>query len=245
MAEIILHQSSSHMSISTQVFFDKRLSYKAKGLLVQLFSISKNDKWQSDWQWSVAGLCALATDGKASVDSAIHELEEYGYLKREQKRTENGRTDGYEYHVYEEPLTDFQKTEKPITENQPQYNNKKNNSKKENNKEVQQEIFEPEVVEAQPVNDFEYFWGDYGYKKDRKSAERAWKKLSASEKRKAVDYIPAYKQDCISHNREMRYPATYLNQATWENEIVSSTTTGNGMVESAMIAESVYQQLKI
>lgn len=65
---------------------------------------------------------------------------------------------------------------------------------------------------------FDDFWDSYGYKKSKKDAVKAWNKLSDNDKRDAISAIPAYKEDCKIHNRNMQHPATYLNGRTWEDE---------------------------
>ena len=54
---------------------------------------------------------------------------------------------------------------------------------------------------------FEIFWEAYGNKKDKKAA---------------LDGIQPYKEDCIRCNRTMKYPATYLNGRTWEDDFSAS-----------------------
>lgn len=75
----------------------------------------------------------------------------------------------------------------------------KNNSKKEN-------------------IDFEFFYGNYPLKKSRKTAEKAWSKLSLKDKKKAIEMLPDYIDDCIENNRNYQYPATYLNKATFNDQ---------------------------
>ena len=76
---------------------DRRLSYKAKGLLSEILSLPP------DWDYTLSGLAVIAADGKDSVRTAIHELEQYGYLVRFQLRDDLGRMSVNEYVVYESP----------------------------------------------------------------------------------------------------------------------------------------------
>jgi len=69
---------------------------------------------------------------------------------------------------------------------------------------------------------FEEFWNAYGYKKSKLQAEKAWKRLSPADKSNALASIPAYKADCQSCGRSMKYPATYLNGRTWEDDFNSN-----------------------
>lgn len=65
-------------------WFRAGLSLKAVGLITLLQSLPDN------WDFSVAGLMALTQDGKASIQSALWELERAGFIVRHQE-TENGR----------------------------------------------------------------------------------------------------------------------------------------------------------
>ena len=65
---------------------------------------------------------------------------------------------------------------------------------------------------------FDQFWDAYNYKKGKDTAIRAWKKLTREEKVEAVKAIPIYLDDCKRHDRDRKYPATYLNQKTWEDD---------------------------
>lgn len=125
MEKITIHRNDSYTAINNTVFFDNRLSYKAKGLLAQMLSIDSNPKCSDVWDWSVGGLVSLASDGRSSVDSGIKELEEFGYLKRSQIRDSHGHMCGYSYDIYESPFTENPKTVNPKSENLEQYNNKK------------------------------------------------------------------------------------------------------------------------
>lgn len=65
---------------------------------------------------------------------------------------------------------------------------------------------------------FEDFYKLYPLKKSRKPAETKWNGLSVKDKKAAIDVLPRYVADCISHKRSFKYPATYLNQRTWEDD---------------------------
>lgn len=94
---------------------DRRLSFKARGILSVVLSLPEG------WKFSVEGLTGLSDeDGKASVGTGLKELEELKYLKREQSLNEKGQFSGFEYVFYEfpqEPFTENRFTEKPFTEN--------------------------------------------------------------------------------------------------------------------------------
>ncbi len=108
---------------------DERLSLKAKGLLSVVLSLPEK------WDYSIKGLETICKEGKASVASALKELEEFKYLERERTFGERNRITGFTYVFYEfpkSPYTDFRDMENPYPgfpytdfpdmENQPQLN---------------------------------------------------------------------------------------------------------------------------
>lgn len=108
---------------------DERLSLKAKGLLSVVLSLPEK------WDYSIKGLETICKEGKASVASALKELEEFKYLERERTFGERNRITGFTYVFYEfpkSPYTDFRYMENPYPgfpypdfpdmENQPQLN---------------------------------------------------------------------------------------------------------------------------
>ena len=64
----------------------------------------------------------------------------------------------------------------------------------------------------------------YGEKIDRIAAERAWRRLSARDKRAAIAGIQTYAADCRQRGIAMKYPSGYLNLHRWEIEEVGSGT---------------------
>ncbi len=60
---------------------DKRLSYKAKGIFLQIISVPE------DWNFSVKGLAAMAKESTSAITSGLKELEAFGYLEWTKSRT--------------------------------------------------------------------------------------------------------------------------------------------------------------
>jgi|GEM_PF-1310222 len=93
--------------LSNKLLQDKRLSFKAKGLMAFMLSLPP------DWDYSIEGLAYCSKDGINSITTALKELKQCGYLTMERTRDTKGRLDGTEYIIREEP-------EQPILENKPQ-----------------------------------------------------------------------------------------------------------------------------
>lgn len=113
--------------IDNAIFKDRTLSLKAKGLLCLMLSLPDG------WNYSIAGLVKLSTDGESAVRSTLKELEESGYFRREQVR-ENGKIVDTEYVISETknfdfPLVENQVVENQVVENPPQLNTNKSSTK--------------------------------------------------------------------------------------------------------------------
>lgn len=119
-----LHRKSNYTVIDNGIFMDKRLSAKAKGILCQLLSLP------DEWNYSIQGLSSLFSDGKDSIRNGINELEKFGYVKRTQIVNESHHFSGYQYDVYECPMTSEPLLENATTDKP---HNKINNNKVSSN----------------------------------------------------------------------------------------------------------------
>lgn len=82
--------------VNNEVFHDRELSYKAKGLFCQMLSLPDN------WDFKENSIKALATDGISSVRSGLKELMNKGYLIREPIREGNLIVD-WQYTLIDSP----------------------------------------------------------------------------------------------------------------------------------------------
>lgn len=99
MAVLRKNKTSNYTVIDNNIFKNKTLSLKAKGILCLMLSLP------DDWDYSLAGLTSLSSDGVSSVRSALKELEDQMYFKRH-KLYENGKLAGVEYIVSETPMSE-------------------------------------------------------------------------------------------------------------------------------------------
>lgn len=98
MATIRVEKDNNFTIIKNNIFLDKRISLKGKGLLTQMLSLPDS------WDYTVAGLTTLCKDGRGSITSALKELEAYGYVTRQRIRDEKGLLKDIEYIIREIPL---------------------------------------------------------------------------------------------------------------------------------------------
>ena len=103
----------SHFSIfSNAIIRDSRLSYKARGILLDLLSRPDN------WRISAEGLAELGTDGRVAIMSGLKELRDLGYIVTERKQDEKGHWTT-ESVVYDQPKAGFPKSDNPKSDNLP------------------------------------------------------------------------------------------------------------------------------
>ena len=156
MAILRKQQRAQFTVIDNTIFRDSTLSNKALGMLCRMLSLPDG------WEFSVMGLSALSNDGKSAVMSQLDELEEHGYLVRNQVRVD-GKIAGVEYIVSEVRMSDFpyaenQHTENQHTENPTQSNTNISNTKESNTKRIR---FTPPTVE-----EVEAYIAEKGYNVD-------------------------------------------------------------------------------
>ncbi len=73
--------------------------------------------FRDGWKFSTRGLAAICKEGPDAILSALRELENNGYLIRQQSRGERGRMSSMIYEIYEKPYSVNPGTETPCTEN--------------------------------------------------------------------------------------------------------------------------------
>jgi len=140
-----LEKRKSYTIIDNTVLKDKTISLKAKGLLCFVLSLAPT------WNFSREGLIASCKEGRDAVDSAMNELEEKGYLKRDRSRKVGKYNVVYKFYEipFEKYLAVSEKRKrkiqrrKPATEKLTQINtNKINTESNKTNHRVDREILD-------------------------------------------------------------------------------------------------------
>ena len=103
-------KNKNYTTISNQLFKNKTISLKAKGLMAYLLSLP------NDWNLSINGIVACSKEGRRSIGNTIKELISAGYIERKQVR-DKGKFIGYDYFVFEQPKRSFAETDKSFTDN--------------------------------------------------------------------------------------------------------------------------------
>ena len=205
---------------------DERLGFRARGILLLLMS------HQDGWRISLEHLAGDSPDGITSVRTAILQLEEFGYLIRSQTKNDQNRFDISEWQIIdpfenaiESPSSEKPTTEKPTSEN---LTHKKPNILETQSKETNIE---------KASNEFERFWKLYprriGKRAAQTSFEKAIKKVDAEVIFNAIEnYINSGK---LPEMQYIPFPATWLNQERWHDDISAIATTQNNTTTAADI----------
>ena len=112
MGKLINVIKDKYSIIPNEVFFDKRLEYRSRGLLCTIFSLPNG------WEFSIHGLVALVNETdengnrlddcrgekKDAVSAAIQHIERLGYLERIPYKDSKGQFSGYDYKINIPPV---------------------------------------------------------------------------------------------------------------------------------------------
>lgn len=90
-------QRNPYVVIDRRPLEDPRLGWAARGLLGYL--LAKPD----DWQLRVSDLCRRGDLGRDGIRRVLQQLQDHGYVRREQVRDARGRVVGLDYTVLEVP----------------------------------------------------------------------------------------------------------------------------------------------
>ena len=69
------------------------------------------------------------------------------------------------------------------------------------------------------ANGFDFFWNAYEKKVGRPKCEKLWAKLTLTEKKACLDYIPLYKQ-AQPDKQYRKNPETFLRNKSWNDELI-------------------------
>ncbi len=93
----VAHRCKPYAVIDRRLLEDQRLGWAARGLLGYL--LAKPD----DWQLRVSDLCRRGDLGRDGIRRVLQQLQDHGYVRREQVRDARGRVVGLDYTVLEVP----------------------------------------------------------------------------------------------------------------------------------------------
>ena len=122
------------------------------------------------------------------------------------------------YEDYQSANIVEQQTDNKQITNKQQTNNKRITTTNKDNKDNK----ENKVNKENNINiDFEIFWNLYDYKKGKKDAvEKKWNSLKGIERKTIIEQVPKYVLS-TPDKQFRKHPATYLNNESWNDEIVN------------------------
>lgn len=90
--------------------------------------------------------------------------------------------------------------------------------------------------------EFKDFWKVYPRKRGKEDAERAWKRLTAREKQKALAALPAYIADYQQNNISFKYPQGWLNGKRWKDYEEEDSETATTATEKELSRKASGEQ---
>ena len=222
------HLESNFTTVPNSWIRDTNLTFRARGLLAMLMSHS------AGWNTTISSLASQNVEGKDAILTAVRELEEHGYLRREGSRSESGRfesdwvlqdpppaVEGKPETVADYPRR-FSRDGSAATVNPPL---KKNSNKKTNIKE-NQSIDTPVVPRANkppmrnPVYSqiFEQFWEAYPRKENKPGTYETWRAATKfTEASTIIKAAHAYRENPYREPRFTKTPTNWLTARGWED----------------------------
>lgn len=155
-----VEKNANYVVMSNHHLRNKEMSLKAKGLLSLILSLPP------EWNYSLAGLCAICKESQTAMRSALKELETNHYLVRKRQKNSLGHFE-YEYIVYEVPHTEnahtgSQNARKEHTENRSQISKEELNTDKINidvlKKDKEKEKIDSLLQEVGNTDLIELYW---------------------------------------------------------------------------------------
>lgn len=222
---ILHHRGERWTTVPNEVLDDPRLSFKAKGVLA--FLVSKPEGWEIRSNH----LATIGPDGRDAVRSGLRELVDAGYLAYEKAQDDHGHWSTHSYldptgraadHL-RPPETGFPASVEPGPDN-PKTGDPTTGEPGPLVMTQEQELITPPNP-PEGGDGFAEFWEAYPRRRtseagplrragSRKTAHRAWAKLTAEERRDAVAALDALRAEV--EPAMIPHASTYLNQARWE-----------------------------
>lgn len=123
-SKIKMVRKGGYTVLPNQILRDDSLTLQAKGLFCMMASFPEG------WDFTIKGLATVAGCGREKISAALRNLEDSGYLLREQGHSETGQFSANLFVLYDEkiapftgfPATGKPSTGKPLTENPTQIN---------------------------------------------------------------------------------------------------------------------------
>lgn len=210
--------------IDNAIFKDYSLSMKATGLLCKMLSLPDN------WEYSIAGLTALVSDGESAVRSALKELQDAGYFRRERVRV-NGKITRIEY-----VISEYKNCEKPLVEN-PQQENPQQENRGQLNTNTNKGLITSTTKDIH--TEFEILWSMYPKKQGKDKAMKSYEKArkSGTAYKDVFVGLEAYVNFIEANQTDMQYVkmgSTFFSQKAWQDDWTVTHKSTNPFMDMLM-----------
>ncbi len=188
---------SNFSVISNSVIRDTRLSYRARGVLLDILSRPDN------WRISADSLARSGSEGRHAILTALKELREVGYMRTQKLRKDNGQFETVSI-VYDTPNYEATEVQKPNS-GHPQSENR-----------TPLEVLSKKNLDT---NLFEEFWKVYPRKVGKQAAERAYARaIKTTEENVIIAGALRYSDDPNRVDAFTAHPTTWLHAGRWNDE---------------------------
>ena len=244
MKVVKIEKKNNYIVVPNSILRDKRISIKARGLLVIILSLPPK------WKLTVSGLVTVTGAGETAVRAGLRELEKYGYVQCTRARDSKGRIGCMDYIIREVPLNE----ENPKVENPKVENPEVEKPELENLGVVSTDIVSTDIVSTDIVstNDmdslqsryFKVFWNTYPKHIKIKETKEYWNKLPVD-----IDLYDKIIKSVTDYKKTEQWldptyipnPLTYLRDERWRDEITHVKAIKKNDVRAN--ADKVYDML--
>lgn len=195
-------KESNYLIVQNSVVRDKSLSFKARGILLEILSRPNN------WVVTAENLALEGQEGRSAILAAFKELKKSGYMETQKLRNSDGTFQTVTYvfdepknSIIEQPEVDYPTSDNPLSLEVPIKEELKSN---------------PNLKTSES---FSQFWEIYPIHNGGKVvAEKAFKKaLKVASLEKILEGARRYRDDPNRSKGFTAYPATWLNQVRWDD----------------------------
>lgn len=195
---------------------DRRLSFKARGVLAMV--LSNVGEWQATAEWIEE---QSEPDGRHAIQTALNELTECGYRAVRRERLDDGRIATIVDWFHEPQVS--RSTENPTIgklDDQKTCASLEHYSLEHHDLEHQ-----GRTLVRKPVNDddpqFEQFWSMYPRKSAKGTARRAWSKaITKTDPQTIIAAASRYADDPNREPTFTAHAATWLNGERWDDDML-------------------------
>jgi len=182
--------------VANEVVRDSRLSYRARGILLEILSRPDN------WKISAEILARSSKEGRGAILTCLTELRDLGYIVTTRIRHDNGQFETIST-VYDQP-TGVRKPDSGLPTSG-------------NPTSLEEPIKELPIRKKKEVA-FEEFWTNYPRKVAKGAARKAWDKIASTEYESVIAGAERFAKDPNRDETFTPHPATWLNSERWTDE---------------------------